>query len=34
MLTVYTDTYFMKQALKEAQKAFDQGEVSNHCKGA
>ena len=27
MLTVYTDTYFMKQALKEAQKAFDQGEV-------
>lgn len=27
MLTVYTDTYFMKQALKEAQKAFDQGEI-------
>jgi len=27
MLSVYTDTYFMKQALKEAQKAFDQGEV-------
>lgn len=27
MLTVYTDAYFMKQALKEAQKAFDQGEI-------
>ena len=27
MLTVYTDTYFMKQALKEAQKAFEQGEI-------
>ena len=27
MLSVYTDTYFMKQAMKEAQKAFDQGEV-------
>jgi len=27
MLTVYTDSYFMKQALKEAQKAFDQGEI-------
>lgn len=27
MINVYTDTYFMKQALIEAQKAFDKGEV-------
>ena len=27
MLSLYGDEYFMKQALKEAQKAFDQGEV-------
>ena len=27
MLDVYTDTYFMKQAFLEAQKAFDKGEV-------
>ncbi len=27
MLEVFTDEYFMKQALREAQKAFDAGEV-------
>jgi tRNA(adenine34) deaminase len=27
MLTIYTDAYFMKEALKEAQKAFEQDEV-------
>lgn len=27
METVFTDTYFMKEALKEARKAFDLGEV-------
>ncbi len=27
MLEVFTDEYFMKQALREAQKAFDTGEV-------
>jgi tRNA(adenine34) deaminase len=27
MLTVYSDTYYMQQALAEAQKAFDAGEV-------
>lgn len=27
MIEVFTDTYFMKQALLEAQKAFDKGEV-------
>lgn len=27
MIEVYTDTYFMKEALKEAQKAFDEDEV-------
>ncbi len=27
MIEVFTDTYFMKQALKEAQKAFEKGEV-------
>ncbi len=27
MIEIYTDTYFMKQAYLEAQKAFDKGEV-------
>lgn len=27
MLSVYSDTYYMQQALKEAQKAFEAGEV-------
>jgi tRNA(adenine34) deaminase len=27
MLSIYSDEYFMKEALKEAQKAFDQDEV-------
>ncbi len=27
MLSVYSDTYFMKQALAEAQKAFEAGEI-------
>ena len=27
MINIYTDAYFMKQAVKEAQKAFDQGEI-------
>ncbi len=27
MLTVYSDTYYMQQALKEAQKAYEAGEV-------
>ena len=27
MINIYTDAFFMKQALNEAQKAFDQGEV-------
>ncbi|MBC7383114.1 MAG: nucleoside deaminase [Bacteroidia bacterium] len=28
---MYTDTYFMKQALNEAQKAFDMGEIPIGC---
>ena len=27
MIEVFTDTYFMKQAYQEAQKAFDKGEI-------
>lgn len=27
MLSIYSDEYFMKEAFKEAQKAFDEGEV-------
>lgn len=30
-LTLYTDEYFMKQALLEAQKAFDNGEIPIGC---